>query len=140
MPRPILSMLPFAALLALAGAAIAEPPPVQRGVVGGRAASTFDRADTNHDGFLSRDEYRAAILAYARRFDPKVPTEGKGMDVAMTQYDVIARGNPRGIPRAAFIDAALAHFDGADLNHNGVVTPDEARKAAAIKQRGFDAR
>ena len=125
-------------LIALPSIARADPPPVQRGVVGTRAAVTFDRADTNHDGLLSRDEYRAAILAYARRFDPKVPAQGKGMDSAMTQYDIIAQGRAGGIPRAVFVDAALAHFDGADLNHDGVVTPGEARKAAAIKQRGFD--
>lgn len=126
-------------LIALSSAAPAAPPPVQRGVVATRAAVTFDRADTDHDGLLSRDEYRAAILAYARRFDPKVPAQGKGMDTAMTQYDTIARGRAGGIPRAAFIDAALAHFDGADLDHDGVVTPAEARKAA-IRQRGLDKR
>jgi hypothetical protein len=134
MRRPIFLLL-FATLPSIA---LAGMPPVQRGVVGSRAAATFDRADTNHDGLLSRAEYQAAILAYARRFDPKVPATGKGMDVAMTQYDVIAQGRTGGIPRAAFIDAALAHFDGADLNHDGVVTPEEARKAGAIKQKAFD--
>ncbi len=138
MRSPISPLLLLLAMLPCA--ARADPPAVQRGVVGNRAATMFDRADANHDGLLSREEYRAAILAYARRFDAKVPAEGKGMESAMTQYDVIAQGRAGGIPRAAFIDAALAHFDGADLNHNGVLTPDEARKAAAIKQKGFDRR
>ncbi len=126
-------------LAALPTMARAEPPPVQRGVVGTRAAATFDRADANRDGLLSRLEYRAAILAYARRFDPRVPAEGKGMDTAMRQYDIIAQGRD-GIARAVFVDAALAHFDGADLDHDGVVTPVEARRAATIKQKGFDKR
>ena len=133
MPRSILLSLAL-----LSSTALADPAPVQRGTVGTRAATTFDRADTNHDRLLSRAEYRAAILAYARRYDPKIPTEGKGMDTAMTQYEAIAQGRPDGIPRDVFIAAALAHFDGADLNHDGVITPEEARKAAAIKQKGFD--
>jgi hypothetical protein len=125
-------------LLAWSSAALADPPPVQRGTVGSRAAHYFDRSDTNHDGLLSRAEYRAAVLAYARHFDPGVPAEGKGMDTAMTQYEIIAHGRPDGIPRNVFIDAALAHFDGADLDRNGIVTPEEARKAAIIKQKAFD--
>lgn len=133
MPRPITLLL----LAALSSAALAGPPAVQRGTVGSRAAHTFDLADRNHDGLLSRVEYRAAILAYARRYDPRIPTEGAGMTAAMTQYEAIAQGRAD-IPRDVFIEAALAHFDGADLDHNGVLTPDEARKAAAIKQKGFD--
>ncbi|USI74210.1 hypothetical protein [Sphingomonas morindae] len=125
------------ALLAAAGAAWADPPPVARATVAARAATMFGKADTDRDGWLSRAEYRAAVLAVARRYDPKIPSEGKGMDAALAQFDSLDRRHEGRIPRADFIAAALAHFDGADLNHDGVITPDEARRAAKIKQKAI---
>jgi hypothetical protein len=129
-------LIPF---LLSAGAAHAETPPVERAQVAARAESLFAKADTNHDNWLSRQEYQAAILAIARKYDPKIPSTGKGMDAAMVQFDVLDPTASGRVSHADFVAAALAHFDGADLNHNGKVTPDEARKAEKIKQRKLKA-
>jgi hypothetical protein len=126
---------PAVLLAALLPAWAAAQSPVPRAGVEARAARMFAIGDRNHDGFLSRDEYRAAVLAVARRYDPKVPAEGPGMTMALAQFDALDRGHAGRIPRAVFVAAALAHFDGADIDHNGIVTPDEARRAAAIKQK-----
>ena len=53
------------------------------------------------------------------------------------QFDAVDLGHTGRIPRAAFLAAAPAHFDGADLNGDGTVTPNEARKAATIKRRAM---
>jgi hypothetical protein len=132
MPKSWLLLLPIAAI---SGAALADPPPARRTQVQARAEQTFAKADTNHDGWLTRDEYHAAITAVARRYDPKVPTAGKGMAAADAQFDAIDTAHAGRISRAAFIAAALARFDSADLNHDGVTTADEARKAAKIREQ-----
>ena len=125
------------AMAGWAGAALADPPPVLRADVESRAEAMFARADTDHDGFLSRDEYHAVILARAKQFGAQVTPEGlKGADAMFDAVDIHHSGR---VPHADFIAAALAHFDGADLNHDGKVTPDEARKAAKIKQKALKA-
>jgi hypothetical protein len=130
---------PAAVLLVLlcASAASAEDPgPVTRVSVQRRAEATFARADVNHDTYLSKEEYRNAILAIAERKGAK-PTE-KGLAAADAQFDAIDTQHSGRIPRAVFIAAAVAHFDGADLNGDGTVTAEEARKAAKIKQKELD--
>lgn len=123
------------AMAGWAGVALADPPPALRADVQARAESMFTRSDTDHDGTLSREEYHAAILARAKQFDAKVTPEGlKAADAMFDAVDIHHSGR---VSRADFIAAALAHFDGADLNHDGKVTPDEARKAAKIKQKAI---
>ncbi|WP_419826789.1 hypothetical protein [Sphingomonas sp.] len=119
----------------LLSASAAAQPPVPRAGVEARASRMFALGDRDHDGFLSRQEYGRAVLAVARRYDPKVPADGPGMARALAQFDALDQGHTGRIPRATFVAAALAHFDGADMNHDGTVTPDEARLAAAIKQK-----
>ncbi len=118
-----------------AGAALADPPPVTRAEVGSRAEEMFAKADTNHDGFLSRDEYHASILARAKQFDAQVTPQGLAAADAM--FDAVDIHHDGRVSHADFVAAALAHFDGADLNHDGKVTPDEARKAAKLKQKAM---
>lgn len=136
MPLPIASCAVLGTML-LAGAAVADPPPVQRAQVQARAEHMFQLADTNHDGWLSRAEYHAAILAAARRYDPKI--QDKPLPAADAQFDAVDTAHQGRIAHDAFVAAALAHFDGADLNHDGTVTADEARKAAQIKQKKVQA-
>ena len=108
-----------------------------RADVESRAEAMFAKSDTNHDGFLSREEYHATILARARQFDAKVTPRGcKAADAMFDAVDIHHNGR---VSHADFVGAALAHFDGADLNHDGKVTPDEARKAAKIKQQAIQA-
>ncbi|MBA2935365.1 EF-hand domain-containing protein [Sphingomonas sp. CGMCC 1.13654] len=128
--RKYLGLLP---VLLLTGPALADPPPVYRTDVQARAEAMFDKADTNHDGILTRDEYHAALakIAKARGGTPTA----KGWAIVDAQFDAVDQAHTGRIPRANFVAAALAHTDGADLNHDGVVTPSEARKAATIKRR-----
>jgi hypothetical protein len=133
MLKPVVMMVALAA----GTAALAEDPaPVTRVSVERRAEATFAKADTNRDTYLSKEEYRAAIVAIAERKGAK-PSE-KGLAAADAQFDAIDTQHSGRIPRAVFIAAAVAHFDGADINQDGTVTPDEARKAAKIKQKVMD--
>jgi hypothetical protein len=126
-------------MIACAGIARADPRPVSRLAVAKRAEVTFAAADANHDGWLTREEYRAAILAEARRYDPKVPATGKGMDMVMAQFDALDTAHQGRLSRQAYVTEALNHFDGADLNHDGIVTPDEARKAHDMRVKAAKA-
>jgi hypothetical protein len=130
MMRKSLALL---ALLGMAGAARADPPPAKRAEVQARAEAMFDKADANHDGILTRDEYHAALAAIVKA-KGGTPT-AKGWAMVDAQFDAVDQAHTGRIPRGNFVAAALAHFDGADLNHDGTVTPDEARKAARIKRK-----
>ena len=120
-------------VLLLAGPALADPPPVQRADVERKAESEFDKADVNHDGILTREEYHAALERIVKA-KGGTPT-AKGWAIVDAQFDAVDQAHTGRIPRGNFVAAALAHFDGADLNHDGTVTPDEARKAARIKRK-----
>jgi hypothetical protein len=120
-------------ILLNAGPALADPPPVHRSDVEARAIAMFDKADVNHDGVMTRAEYHAALAAIVKA-KGGTPT-AKGWAMVDAQFDAVDQAHTGRIPRANFVAAALAHTDGADLNHDGTVTPDEARKAAAIKRR-----
>ena len=129
-------MRKYLALLAvplLAGPALADPAPARRAEVQARAEAMFDKADANHDGILTRDEYHAALAAIVKA-KGGTPT-AKGWAMVDAQFDAVDQAHTGRIPRGNFVAAALARFDGADLNHDGTVTPDEARKAANIKRK-----
>jgi hypothetical protein len=128
--RTYLTLLP---LVLVSGAALADPPPAKRADVERRAEAMFDRADANHDGILTRDEYHAVLAAIVKA-KGGTPTP-KGWATVDAQFDAVDQAHTGRIPRGNFVAAALAHFDGADLNHDGTVTPGEARKAASIKRR-----
>jgi hypothetical protein len=129
----------FPAMACVSGAASADDPaPVKRTDVQARAEEMFGKADTNHDGILTRAEYHAALAAIAKARGA-TPTP-KGWAAVDAQFDAVDKAHTGSIPRAEFIGAALAHFDGADLNHDGTVTPDEARKAAKIQQQMMKAK
>ena len=134
MSRYGLLLLP---LVCVAGGALADPPPVKRVDVVTRAAAMFDRADANHDGLLTREEYHAALAAIAKA-KGATPTD-KGWAMVDAQFDAVDQSHTGRIPRDVFIAAATAHFDGADLNRDGTVTPAEARKAAKIKRKALKA-
>ncbi len=134
MPRYWLLALP---LVSAAGAALADPPAVTRDAVEARAAAMFAKADTDHDGVLTREEYHAALAAIAMAKGATPTPQGWAMVDA--QFDAVDQAHSGRIPRAAFMAAATAHFDRADLNHDNTVTPGEARKAAKIKRKAAKA-
>ena len=121
------------AMIGWAGVALADPPPVARTAVQQRAETMFDKCDTNHDGVLTLAEYHAALAAIVKA-KGGTPTP-KGWAIGDAQFATVDQTHSGRVTRAQFVDAALAHFDGADINHDGTVTPKEARVAAKIKNR-----
>ena len=124
-------------MICCTGAASADPPPVQRIAVERRAEAMFDRSDTNHDGVLTLAEYHAALAAIVK-VRGGTPTP-QGWAMVDAQFATVDQTHSGRVTRAQFVDAALAHFDGADLNHDGTVTPKEARTAAKIKNKAAKA-
>jgi hypothetical protein len=121
------------AAVSTTGAAFADPLPVHRSDVQARAEEMFDKADANHDGMMTRAEYHAVLAAIVKA-KGDTPT-AKGWAMVDAQFDAVDQAHTGRISRASFVAAALAHTDGADLNHDGTVTPAEARKAASIKRK-----
>ncbi|MBV9882625.1 MAG: EF-hand domain-containing protein [Sphingomonadaceae bacterium] len=104
----------------------------------------FDRLDANHDGAISREEFAAA---HAMR-GPGGPEGPGGPDGPDGPHRMRMGGGPGGMHGRMMMFAgdgditleqaraqALAHFDRADANHDGTLTPDE-RRAAREQMRG----
>lgn len=84
----------------------------------------FARADSNGDGQVSREEFRAAREMMHSAMDEGKRHGGRGFK-RMMQGDVA---------KADFVARPLAMFDRIDTNRDGKVTSDE-RDAAATKMR-----
>jgi Ca2+-binding EF-hand superfamily protein len=80
-----------------------------------RFAQHFDRMDADHDGFLTREELRAAHKAMRTARWKRIDTDGDGK-VSLAEAQANA-------PRLA------KHFEQLDANHDGFVTPDEMKAA-----------
>jgi Ca2+-binding EF-hand superfamily protein len=98
-----------------------------------RETAVFDRMDTNKDGSVSRAEFDAAhkaMLAH-RGGKPQGAMRGRGMHGAMAEgMFATADANKDGrISLQEATNAATAHFDSIDANHDGVLTRDEIRAA-----------
>ena len=124
-----------------------------------RINQMFDRLDTNHDGMISRDEF-AAMHAHEHGMGPDHdmgpghPGGGPdgwhhdGAHMGHWGYDhreldglvmmILHRADPAHtgtVTRDAFVAAALALFDQADINHDGILTPEEHRAAATVMRQ-----
>jgi Ca2+-binding EF-hand superfamily protein len=96
-----------------------------RGVFMDRGAA-FDRLDANHDGNISRQEFTAA--------QPQVRSER-----VIVMRDGDSTTGAQRVSLAEAQAAALAHFDKADANHDGKITPDERqqmRQVIRMERRG----
>ena len=125
-------------IVALTVPAFAEaPPPARRTDVERRTALMFDRADTNHDGMLSKAEYRAITVAIAKARGG-TPTP-QGLALVDAQFDAVDTSHSGRISRADFIARQLAEFDAIDLNHDGIVNERESSKAATLLRRQMKA-
>ena len=82
----------------------------------------FDKLDTNHDGQLSKAEFMAAA---------------RPLRVSQTAQQVIAEvdsNKDAKISLQEFEARPLANFDKADINHDGIVTPQEIQAAQAASK------
>jgi Ca2+-binding EF-hand superfamily protein len=80
-----------------------------------RLAQNFDKIDTDHDGYLTPDELKAAHQAMRQAHWAKVDTDGDGK-ISLAEAQANA-------PRLA------ENFDKIDTNHDGFITPDELHAA-----------
>lgn len=95
-------------------------------------AQNFDAIDSNHDGQLSRDELMSWHQQHKGMHGGSAGGGGHGG--GWKRLDTNGDGR---IERSEVADnpRALARFDAADTNHDGVVTMDEARAARAAHRR-----
>lgn len=116
----------------------------KRDGVRGNPAAAFDRIDANHDGMLSRDEFaKARELRGERRMAmrgaPGVPGRMHRMG-GMMRGHMLKMADLDKDGRVSLQEAttrALQHFDQADANRDGQITPDERR---SIHQRMMERR
>lgn len=106
--------------------------PITRAEVIAAAKAQFQKIDANHDGIVTRDEfdaYRARQAAAGGDGNPFTHVGGHWFDHA----------DPNGTGRVTLQQAEqhpLQLFDMADMNHDGVISPTEARMAMAFKSFG----
>lgn len=117
---------------------------------GAQAASrspgaAMDKADANHDGYVTREEFKAARAAQFERLDrnkdgvvtlaefPRLAKSNRPK--AQTLKAVITQADHDGdgrVTRAEFVDGPSPLFDRADSDHDGRLSRDEA---AAIREQ-----
>lgn len=136
-----------AALAALAAAPAAAQPgegrgrfaqPQTRESVVDRIEARFARADSNRDGFVTRDEVRARAEArrgqrFAHRGGMRGGFGGRGF--AMLDLDRDGR-----IALAEARSAALRRFDRLDSNRDGAISLDERQSARAARMERREGR
>ena len=123
-----------AALFTTVAAAQALPDrPISRSEVIAAAKAQFQKIDANHDGIVTRAEFDAFRARQAASGDAN---EGPFSHVGGHWFD---HADPNGTGRVTLQQAEqhpLELFDMADVNHDGVVSPSEARMAMALSRFG----
>jgi hypothetical protein len=121
----------------------------EHGMFIGDRGAMFDRLDANHDGNISRQEFmakrpevheeRVMIMRDGPGGAPGAPLppmDGHpgmmrmhmhqgGMAMGGHMFEMADANRDGRVSLAEAQSAALAHFDKADLNHDGKITPDE---------------
>jgi hypothetical protein len=113
--RMVLSVV---AVLGLAASVWAQAPKPTGPVPEGALAERFNRADTNRDGSIDDAEARAAGLWFQDDFGG-VDADRSG---TVTLFELGQALQQR-------VSSWMSEFDAADLNHDGQVTQDEAKRA-----------
>jgi Ca2+-binding EF-hand superfamily protein len=141
------------ATLALLIPALAAGSPLFAQAAGqspGRAQDPFESADTNHDGSITREEYRAARQAQFDAMDrnkdgvlniqdfPEAandPRVKERLDAMLSSADTNHDGS---VSREELAKAPMPFFDRVDTDHNGTISPAElaAFRAAMQERRG----
>jgi Ca2+-binding EF-hand superfamily protein len=88
-------------------------------------SSLFVRADANKDGILTRAEFDAAVAS--GKVKPRHPNM-RGAALARL-FDSADTDNDSRVSLGEAQRVALQHFDAADLNHDGTLTPQERRQS-----------
>jgi Ca2+-binding EF-hand superfamily protein len=91
-----------------------------------RASSLFAKADANKDGIVTRAEFDSATA------NGKIKLRRANMrgSAIVRLFDIADSDKDGRVSLAEAQQAALQQFDAADLNHDGVLTPDERRQAS----------
>jgi hypothetical protein len=89
----------------------------------------FARADTNKDGAVTRAEFDATGAQLKARLEQAGLHRG-GLGKMFETDDVNKDGK---VSVAEVQSVALQHFDRADLNHDGKLTPDERKQARQLR-------
>lgn len=125
--------------IAQTAAAPAAPPPhhhmramkpVTRAQLTQMVQKYFARLDADHDGFVTEAEIDAAAQARQQRMAEN--GGGAGMHHAGFARHLFSMADLNKDGRVSLqeaTEAAEQHFDAADTNHDGTVTPDEMRAA-----------
>ena len=94
------------------------------------SSSLFARADANKDGVVTRAEFDAATAA------GKIKVRHASMrgSALVRLFDIADMDKDGRVSLKEAQGAALQQFDAADLNHNGVLTPDERRQASKAER------
>lgn len=128
-----ISALLAASLLATAASAQALPDrPITRAEVAAAAKVQFQKIDANHDGIVTRAEFDA----YRQKQAAAGGDDNPFTHVGSHWFD---HADPDGTGRVTLAQAEqhpLQLFDMADVNHDGVISPTEARMAMAFRSFG----
>jgi Ca2+-binding EF-hand superfamily protein len=107
--------------------------------------AALDKADANHDGYVTREEFKASRAAQFARLDrngdgvatlsefPRLAKSNRPK--ARTLKAVITHADQDGdgrVTRAEFVDGPVPLFDRADRDHDGRLSRDEV---AALRDR-----
>ena len=106
-----------------------EQPDLSREQALERADQLFDRFDLNHDGLVTRDEAErlGRKLMLQRAATGRDPAHGLGGHTLRCLKHRFAGVDA--VTKQQFEDAMLEHFDGMDVNHDGILTAAEREEA-----------
>lgn len=130
-------------LLGLSLLCAAQPASAQ-GLRGGATdpVELFEKADTNHDGVVSRDEYLAARAAKFDQLDrnhdgylteddfPRFALKGDRGDKVRAMLRRTDADQDGKVSREEFRKLGAAMFDLVDVNHDGIVDKSELEHAS----------
>ncbi len=115
---------------------VARPTPplatgdITRAQMMAQIKKTFQLADTNHDGFISRKEFAQRMTIILNRDAPPTKADAQRMlDAANRAFDNVDTNHDGKLSLSEASARPLKAFDMMDTNHDGILTV--AEKAAA---------